>query len=183
MDNYYEYFAGKGNHPDKHHVLKQEESLVFCHFDKEMASKLMENIIAIAKSYHKLISARIIYEGKILAECQGDNLWLKRKEKVCLETGHSSYYVFLDNMDSHQYDDMIHDEAHGICGGSFPLIVNQQLKGTITVSGLRPNEDHDVVVAAIKKYREEKNNMEKKLGFGCMRLPMKNGEVDQEQFC
>ncbi|MBM6929692.1 aldo/keto reductase [[Clostridium] spiroforme] len=25
--------------------------------------------------------------------------------------------------------------------------------------------------------------MEKKLGFGCMRLPMKNGEVDQEQFC
>lgn len=25
--------------------------------------------------------------------------------------------------------------------------------------------------------------MEKKLGFGCMRLPMKNGEVDQEEFC
>ncbi|MBM6929691.1 heme-binding protein [[Clostridium] spiroforme] len=156
MDNYYEYFAEKGNHPDKHDVLKQEESLVFCHFNKEMASKLIENIIAIAKNYHKSISARIIYEEKMLSEYHSDNSWLERKEKVCLETKHSSYYAFLDNMDSHQYDYMIHDESYGICGGSFPLIVNQQLKGTITVSGLRPNEDHDVVVAAIKKYKEEK---------------------------
>lgn len=156
MDNYYEYFVGKGNHPDKQDVLNLEKSLIFCEFNQEIALQLIENMKFIAKNYHKSISARVVYEGKILAECQGDNSWLNRKEKVCLETGHSSYYVFLENMDSHQYDDMIHDESYGICGGSFPLIVNHQLKGTITVSGLRPNEDHDVVVAAIKKYKEEK---------------------------
>lgn len=154
MDNYYEYFARKGNHPDKQDVLNLEKSLAFCEFNQEIAIQLIENMIVISQNYHKPISARVVYEGKILAEYQGDNSWLKRKEKVCQETGHSSYYIFLDNIDLHQYDYMIHDESYGICGGSFPLIVNQQFKGTITVSGLRPDEDHDVVVAAIKKYKE-----------------------------
>lgn len=49
--------------------------------------------------------------------------WLGRKERVCLETKHSSYFIFLDNIDTHNYNQMIFDEEYGLCGGSFILLL------------------------------------------------------------
>ena len=68
-------------------------------------------------------ASRIIYKDKIIVEYSEleNTSWLNRKEKVCHETKRSSYYIFLDNMQSHLYDYMINDESYGICGGSFSL--------------------------------------------------------------
>ena len=72
-------------------------------------------MIEAAKAYAKLFSSRIVYRDKIIAEYSEleNTSWLNRKEKVCYETKHSSYSIFLDNMQSHLYDYMIDDEIYG----------------------------------------------------------------------
>ena len=46
---------------------------------------------------------------------------------------------------------MIFDEEYGLCGGSFPIFIKGVPAGAITVSGLRPHEDHQVIVKALEK--------------------------------
>lgn len=72
-------------------------------------------MIEAAKAYDKPFASRIVYRDKIIAEYSEleNTSWLNRKEKVCYETKHSSYYIFLDNMQSHLYDYMIDDEIMG----------------------------------------------------------------------
>lgn len=116
-------------------------------------------MIEAAKAYAKLFSSRIIYKNEIIVEYSEleNTSWLNRKEKVCYETKHSSYSIFLDNMQSHLYDYMIDDEIYGICGGSFPLYENDEFVGTITFTGLRPQEDHGVIIQVLEKVFQERN--------------------------
>ena len=60
-------------------------------------------------------------------------------------------------MQSHLYDYMIDDESYGICGGSFPLYENDEFVGTITFTGLRPQEDHGVIIQVLEKVFQERN--------------------------
>lgn len=158
MKDYYQYFVNKGNHPDKNDILKQEE-LRFKDFNQNRARQIIQQIIEVAKEYDKPFASRIIYKDKVIAEYNEleNTSWLNRKEKVCHETKHSSYYIFLDNMQSHLYDYMINDESYGICGGSFPLYENDEFVGSITFTGFRPQEDHDVIVQTLEKIFQENN--------------------------
>lgn len=154
MDNYFAYFAAKGNHPSKNDVLALESKLVFDEFNDDIATAIIEKGLEVAKeNYNRPIGIRIFLKDNLYKQYLMEGVsegWLLRKEKVCLETKHSSYYIFLDNIDTHQYDYMIDDESYGICGGSFPLIVNNEFTGVITCTGLRPQEDHQVVVDSLK---------------------------------
>lgn len=117
----------------------------------------MDKIIDEAKYYNRPFAARIVYNNKIIRRCFVNSYneksikWLGRKERVCLETKHSSYFIFLDNIDTHNYNQMIFDEEYGLCGGSFPIFIKGVPAGAITVSGLRPHEDHQVIVKALEK--------------------------------
>lgn len=158
MKDYYQYFVNKGNHPDKNDILKQEE-YQFKTFNQNIARQIIQQIIEVAKEYNKPFASRIIYKEKVIAMYNElENIsWLSRKEKVCHETKHSSYYIFLDNMQSHLYDYMINDESYGICGGSFPLYEKDEFVGSITFTGLRPQEDHGVIIQALEKIFQEEN--------------------------
>ena len=155
MKNYYQYFVDKGNHPDEKAILDLEKQYQFKDFNEEQANVLIEIMTKISQKYEKPIAIRICYEDKVYEHMMegyssSSRPWLERKEKVCFETQHSSYYIFLNNMRTHMYDNMIDDESYGICGGSFPLVVNHEFKGCITVSGLRPHEDHNVIIESLK---------------------------------
>ena len=116
-------------------------------------------MIEAAKAYAKLFSSRIVYRDKIIAEYSEleNTSWLNRKEKVCYETKHSSYYIFLNNIQFHLYDYMIDDESYGVCGGGFPLYEKDEFVGTITFTGLRPQEDHGVIIQVLEKVFQERN--------------------------
>ncbi len=155
MFDYYHYFVDKGNHPLKQDILNQEKEIDL--------NKLVENKDYI-KEYiinnaPKRVGIRIIIDNKIELEYLDESLneeslkWLARKEKTVISSKHSSYYTFLDNIESHNYDYMIDDENYGICGGSYPLYHNGLLKGTITVTGCRPNEDHQLIIDALTLYK------------------------------
>lgn len=156
MDNYFTYFAAKGNHPDKNQVLALEKELEMTEFNEDVFNQMTDFAFKYAfEKYQRPIGLRINDEGTIYQALMNgiSDAWLLRKEKVCLETKHSSYYIFLDNIDSHQYDHFVEDESYGVCGGSFPLIINGEFKGAITCTGLRPSEDHQVVIETIKHIR------------------------------
>lgn len=156
MFDYFHYFANKGNHPDKQEVLALEKTYDLASFSQRDASRLAALIFEAAKQYEKPVGVRIIMDGETLFEqLQGDLgadslAWLTRKERVVKETEHSSYYIFLDNITSHAYDYMIDDERYGICGGSFPLVIEGHVRGTITCTNLRPEEDHGCVIASLE---------------------------------
>lgn len=157
MKDYYQYFVNKGNHPDALDILNQEKEYQFKEFNKEIAEKLIAIMVKVSRRYEKSIAIRIKYEDKVYEYImdgfnEGSLSWLDRKTKVCEETKHSSYYIFLDNINSHLYDYMVNDESYGICGGSFPLMMNDEFKGTITVSGFRPQEDHQVIIDSLKEF-------------------------------
>ena len=61
-------------------------------------------------------------------------------------------------MQFHLYDYMIDDESYGIYGGSFPLYENDAFVGTITFTGLRPQEDHGVIIQVLEKVFQERNS-------------------------
>ena len=42
-----------------------------------------------------------------------------------------------------------------ICGGGFPLIIRGELRGSILVSGLVHDEDHQVIVDCLRKIKDE----------------------------
>ena len=47
------------------------------------------------------------------------------------------------------------DESLVICGGGFPLIIRGELRGSILVSGLVHDEDHQVIVDCLRKLKDE----------------------------
>ncbi len=161
MENYYEHFVNKGNHPDKALILKQEDDYSFDNFNRDQALKLVNNIVAIAKKTDKKIGIKITINDEPIIqyymdglEYQGAKSWLDRKEKMVNLAHHSSYYAFLDNIKSHQYDKCIEDETYALCGGAFPLIVKGKMIGVIAVTGLRPNEDHQMIIDGLKTIKE-----------------------------
>jgi uncharacterized protein (UPF0303 family) len=49
---------------------------------------------------------------------------------------------------------MIDNDEYAVCGGGYPLIVNDELKGVFIISGLRHDEDHALIIKALKEMGE-----------------------------
>ena len=47
------------------------------------------------------------------------------------------------------------DESLVICGGGFPLIIHDELRGSILVSGLVHDEDHQVIVDCLRELKDD----------------------------
>ena len=164
MDNYYEYFVNKGNHPDKREILKLETNFIFESFAPSDAYQIAEFIIGKMNEEGKSVGVRINYKDVIIFQyLMNDKFescldWLSRKERVVQKFGHSSFYIFLDSMDNYtKYQEIINDKTYAVCGGSFPIIVNNEMMGSITVSGLRPHEDHQLIIEALNSYFLDNN--------------------------
>ncbi len=161
MENYYQYFKEKGNHPQKDDILSLEKTFNFSSFKRRDALELVYVIVEHAKKLNSHIGIRIVLENEIVIEYYDDHLdiknaksWIERKEKVTMNSTHSSYYCFLDSFDKTQYDEMILDESYALCGGSFPIRINGEYVGSITVTGRRPHEDHQIIIDGMRIYKE-----------------------------
>lgn len=90
--------------------------------------------------------------------CEGtsddnDN-WVRRKNNITLFFGKSSYYVsrmLIERGEDIVKDYQLNEEDYAPFGGSFPIMSgNNEVLGTITVSGLLDHLDHELVVRALK---------------------------------
>ena len=112
----------------KEEVLQLEKELSFQEFNNHAAYQLGQIIVDhIEKNHLKNVRIRIVLDKDI---------------------------VFQYLMDG-TYQEDEKDESLVICGGGFPLIIRGELRGSILVSGLVHDEDHQVIVDCLRKIKDE----------------------------
>lgn len=143
-------------------LLQEEQELQFRKFSEttawQLGSQLVERAskaglsvtIDIARGDHQLFHAS-------LPGTSADNdEWVKRKVRLVNRFGHSSFYIGqLLKSKGKKLEEayLISESLYAAHGGCFPIIIRDTgVIGTVTVSGLPQEEDHKLVVQAIRDY-------------------------------
>ena len=143
-------------------LRRQEEVLQFTEFSSETALALGLALVETARADEKAVTIDICRNGQQVFHCAlagtspDNDQWIKRKNRVVNRFGHSSLYmgIFFKSKDTTMQESMFLDPnrfaAHG---GAFPITIRQVgVVGTITVSGLPQEEDHDLVVRVLSQH-------------------------------
>ncbi|ETT35369.1 hypothetical protein C161_16979 [Paenibacillus sp. FSL R5-192] len=143
-------------------MQQEEKDLVFDTFDSEMALNLGLHLVEEAKRRSQAVTIDITLEGHrlFLHAMEGthpDNEdWIRRKNNVVNHFSSSSWHTALRLRSENQtleQDFNLPASDYVLAGGAFPLILeNEGQVGTITVSGLPDEEDHDLVTTGIRSF-------------------------------
>jgi uncharacterized protein (UPF0303 family) len=143
-------------------LRQQEEEIQFASFTHDTALAVGMALLQEARKRGKAVAIDITRSGQQLfhfamAGTTVDNgEWIKRKNNVVNRFGHSSYYVGISLKNAGQTMEekyLVSSSDYAAHGGAFPLIIrNVGIVGTITVSGLPQQEDHDLVVSTLKEF-------------------------------
>jgi len=141
---------------------EQERELQFDAFTNADALQLGLTIVRLAEQAGTSITVDITRKGQRLFAhaMKGTSVsnedWIRRKNNTAGHFGKSSWRVALELRDVGRSI----EEEHGLdtadyaaAGGAFPLVVRGEgMVGTVTVSGLPDQEDHDLVVKALRMF-------------------------------
>lgn len=144
-------------------LLAQEEELQFSSFTNEDAMELGLIICKIAKDeIGRGIAVYIennehpLFTHYMQGTSKENTYWINAKKKVVNHFEHSSLYIgemFRDMGTTFKDGSNLPLTEYQGEGGSFPLIIRGQGKiGTVTVSGLTGEEDHQVAVDGIRRF-------------------------------
>jgi|GEM_PF-4899405 len=129
-------------------ILTQEKACVFEAVDADTVTRLIDGIFAYAEDYYnRPVSVRITFHGDVVGQRLGAGMGRTALDELTkmddwVETHkHSSLYVKEAGLD---------DRA---VGGGFPLIVNDQVCGSIACTGLGGVKSHTAVYEAITDLR------------------------------
>ncbi len=129
----------------------------FKSFTHQMAFDMGTRALAIVKErQYRRIGVRISLEGKLvfqyLMDGKNEDIYLKGKEKVVQTTGFSSDYVFNHKDD---YTELLEDQSFCVSGGSVPIIINGEVKGSISISGMTQEADHALSVEVLNEIYQQ----------------------------
>jgi len=143
-------------------LRQQEEEIQFASFTNETALSMGLALMQEANKRSKPVAIDITRSGQQLfhfamAGTSIDNgEWIKRKNRVVSRFGHSSYYMGIALQNAGQTMEekyLLPSSEYAAHGGAFPLIIRDVgVVGTITVSGLPQQEDHELVVTTLKQF-------------------------------
>jgi len=143
-------------------LLQEEQELQFTKFNEDTAwqigSQLVERAVGeglpvtidITRGDHQL------FHASLRGTSADNDEWIKRKVRLVYRFGHSSFYMgqYLKSKGkSLEEAYLIFESLYAPHGGCFPIIVTGTgMIGTITVSGLAQEDDHKLVVQAIRDF-------------------------------
>jgi uncharacterized protein (UPF0303 family) len=143
-------------------LRRQEEEIQFTSFTNETALSVGLALLREASKRSKPVAIDITRGGQQLfhfamAGTAIDNgEWIKRKNRVVNRFGHSSYYIgiYLQNAGQTMEEKyLLPSSEYAAHGGAFPLIIRDVgVVGTVTVSGLPQQEDHELVVTTLRQF-------------------------------
>ena len=143
-------------------LLLEEQQLQFAKFNEDTAWEIGSWLVEYA-AQNKLPIAIDIQRGEqqlFHASRPGtsadNDQWIKRKVRLVNRFGHSSFYIGqLLKSEGKSLEELflLAESEYAPHGGCFPIIIKETgVVGTITVSGLPQEDDHKVVVQALKSY-------------------------------
>ncbi|SHJ55454.1 heme-degrading domain-containing protein [Paramaledivibacter caminithermalis] len=142
--------------------------LVFDNFNSKIALTIGNYIIDIAKKNGYAITIDIskfnhqLFHFSFDGTTPDKDLWIIRKRNVVHHFFTSSIYIAkkLEKDGTNLFDKYgLPVDEYSATGGSVPIIVrNTGIIGSITVAGLKPEEDHNLVIYAIKKFLKSKGD-------------------------
>ena len=143
-------------------LLKQEEALQFTAFTNDTAVEVGLRLVDAARQERMGVTVDVCRNGQQLFHCAlpGTSLdndeWIKRKNRVVNRFGHSSYYMgmtYASKNTTIQESSLLDPTRYAAHGGAFPVLIKGVgVVGTITVSGLPQQEDHQLVVRVLADY-------------------------------
>ncbi len=146
-------------------LLIEEKELQFRNFNETTAWKIGSWMVEYATKNELPIAIDIqlgehqLFHASLPGSSADNDEWIKRKIRLVNRVGHSSFYICqLLKVERKSFEEMflLSKSEFGPFGGCFPIIIKETGPvGTITVSGLPQEEDHKVVVLAIKHQLEE----------------------------
>ena len=146
-------------------LLLEEQQLKFASFNEDTAWQIGCWLVEHATKNNLPITIDIrrgehqLFHASRPGTSADNDEWVKRKVRLVNRFGHSSYYVGqLLKSQGKSIEEMflLSESEYAPHGGCFPIIIKGTgVVGTITVSGLLQEDDHKVVVQALKAYLEE----------------------------
>jgi len=146
-------------------LLLEEEELQFTNFNEETAWEIGSNLVKHGIIGRLPITIDItrgdhqIFHASRPGTSVDNDEWIKRKIRLVYRFGHSSFYIgqLLKSKGKRLEDAyLISESLYAPHGGCFPIIVKGTgVIGTLTVSGLAQEDDHQLVVQAIREYLKD----------------------------
>jgi uncharacterized protein (UPF0303 family) len=143
-------------------LLQEEQELQFESFNEETAWQLGSGLVqkcirdGIPVTIDIMRGEHQLFHASLPGTSADNDDWVKRKVRLVYRFGHSSFYIGqLLKSKGKSIEEMylISESQYAPHGGCFPIIVkNTGMVGAITISGLPQEEDHKLVVRAIRDY-------------------------------
>jgi uncharacterized protein (UPF0303 family) len=146
-------------------LLKEEQELQFTKFNEEHAWELGSQLVKLARSRGLPVAIDItrgahqLFHASLRGSSPDNDEWIKRKVRTVYRFGHSSFYIgqtLKSKGKSIEQGYLVSESEYAPHGGCFPIIIKDTgVVGTITVSGLPQEEDHKLVVEALRSFLAE----------------------------
>lgn len=146
-------------------LLQEEQELQFTRFNEEVAWKLGGQLVEMADNRDLPVTIDItrgthqLFHAALRGTSPDNDEWVKRKVRLVYRFGHSSFYIgqlLKSKGKSIEQSYLVSESEYAPHGGCFPIIIKDTgIVGTVTVSGLPQEEDHKLVVEAIRNYLAE----------------------------
>ena len=143
-------------------LLQEEQELQFTRFNEDTTWELGSRLVEQARSMNLPVTIDItrgahqLFHASLPGTSADNDEWIKRKVRLVYRFGHSSFYMgqLLKSKGKRIEESyLISESEYAPHGGCFPVIVKGTgMVGTITVSGLPQEDDHKLVVQAIRDY-------------------------------
>jgi uncharacterized protein (UPF0303 family) len=143
-------------------LLQQEQELQFTNFNETTAWQIGAQLVERARSEGLAVTIDItrgshqLFHASLSGTSPDNDEWIKRKTRLVYRFGHSSFYIgqLLKSKGKRLEEAyLISENDYAPHGGCFPVIIRDTgMIGTITVSGLSQEDDHKLVVGAIREY-------------------------------
>ena len=143
-------------------LLQEEQELQFTKFNETTASRIGNQLVERAMSENLPVTIDItrgahqLFHASLRGTAPDNDEWVKRKVRLVYRFGHSSFYMGqLLKSKGKRIEEayLLSENEYAPHGGCFPIIIKDTgMIGTITISGLPQEEDHKLVVQALRNY-------------------------------
>jgi uncharacterized protein (UPF0303 family) len=144
-------------------LLAQEQDVRFARFDAETAIKLGQKLLERADrdrlpiAFEVFVGDRLVFRAALPGSNAENDRYLASKLKLARETGHPTLFTSRQYRDRLAADASLRDErraTYGAYGGCVPLrAADGSVAGFATVSGLSEQDDHAMVLWAVREIR------------------------------